>query len=411
MRAMERTARPPFAGRRVLLGVTGGIAAYKSIFLARELTLAGATVDVVLTESALEFVRPLTFESLTGREAYSQMYTAGDPLLHIRLAREADVVVVAPATANFIARAAAGMANDLLSATLLATPAPVLVCPAMNDRMYEHPATRANIEALGRIGYHIFGPAEGALAWGEGSGAGRMEEPEDILPEIGVLLTPASPLRDRRVIVTAGPTREAIDPVRFIGNRSSGRMGFSIAAAARRYGGRVTLITGPTSLPTPAGVERVDIESAAGMYVAVAEALPDADVLIMAAAVADFRPARPAEEKIKKETNAPPAIELVRTEDVLLATRELRPPGAVIVGFALETEDPVENGRRKLKAKELDLIVVNDAREAGAGFEVDTNRVTLVDRFGTTEELPLLTKDEVADRICHRVFDLLRTDR
>lgn len=408
---MERTARPPFAGRRVLLGVTGGIAAYKSIFLARELTLAGATVDVVLTESALEFVRPLTFESLTGREAYSQMYTAGDPLLHIRLAREADVVVVAPATANFIARAAAGMANDLLSATLLATPAPVLVCPAMNDRMYEHPATRANIEALGRIGYHIFGPAEGALAWGEGSGAGRMEEPEDILPEIGVLLTPASPLRDRRVIVTAGPTREAIDPVRFIGNRSSGRMGFSIAAAARRYGGRVTLITGPTSLPTPAGVERVDIESAAGMYVAVAEALPDADVLIMAAAVADFRPARPAEEKIKKETNAPPAIELVRTEDVLLATRELRPPGAVIVGFALETEDPVENGRRKLKAKELDLIVVNDAREAGAGFEVDTNRVTLVDRFGTTEELPLLTKDEVADRICHRVFDLLRTDR
>jgi phosphopantothenoylcysteine decarboxylase/phosphopantothenate--cysteine ligase len=412
MHPTERVARPPFAGRRVVLGVTGGIAAFKAIGLSRDLALAGAAVDVVLTPGALEFVRPLSFESLTGRDVFTGMYGAGDPLLHIRLAQEADLVIVAPATANFIARAAAGMADDLLTAVLLATSAPVLLCPAMNDRMYVHPQTCANLERLGQIGYEMIGPAEGLLAWGEGTGRGRMEEPSTILAEASRLLTGRSPLTGCTVLVTAGPTREPIDPVRFIGNRSSGRMGFAVAATARRYGGEVTLIAGPSALDTPAGARRIDVETAAQMHEAVEANLPDADVFVMAAAVADFRPATVAAEKIKKATvEESPRIELERTADVLLATRSSRKPGAIIVGFALETENDLENGRQKLVDKELDLLVVNSAREAGAGFEVPTNRVTIVDRAGSTAELPLLSKDEVSERIFQRVFDLIEIGR
>lgn len=411
MRVPERVARPPFAGRRILLGVTGGIAAYKAVALARELALAGSSVDVVLTAGALEFVRPLTFEAVTGRPAYTSMYSSGDPLLHIRLAREVDLVIVAPATADFMARAAAGMADDLLTAVLLATTAPVLVCPAMNDRMYAHRRTEANGAELSRIGYHLFGPAEGSLAWGEGSGRGRMEEPDRILDEAARFLAPTSPLEGLSVLVTAGPTREPIDPVRFIGNRSSGRMGFALAMVARRYGSNVTLVTGPTSLPTPAGIERVDVETAGEMLKAVSSRIPDADVVVMAAAVADFRPREVAAEKIKKERSEPPAIVLERTPDILLETRTGRKPGAIVVGFALESETPVENGRRKLSEKDLDIVVVNDVREPGAAFEVSTNRVTILDRNGTAEDLPLLSKEEVADRILHRVCDLLGGDR
>jgi phosphopantothenoylcysteine decarboxylase / phosphopantothenate---cysteine ligase len=402
-----RAARSPFAGRRIILGVTGGIAAYKSIGLARDLALAGAEVDVVLTEGATHFVLPLSFEALTGRPVHTGMYGPGDPLLHIRLAREADLVIVAPATADFIARGAAGMANDLLVTILLATPAPVMLCPAMNDRMYAHPLAHANVERLRSIGYRFCGPEEGQLAWGEGEGKGRMAEPETILDEAARLLGQISELTGRRVLVTAGPTREAIDPVRFIGNRSSGRMGFALASAAWEAGAEVTLISGPTSLPTPTGIRRVDVESAEEMRAAVIEALPQADVLIMAAAVADFRPARAAEQKIKKESGPPDAIELERTVDILSATREVRMPGAVIVGFALETERPLEHGARKLADKDLDLVVVNDALEPGAGFEVDTNRVTLLYRGGEVEELPMLAKDEVARRIVERVSGLL----
>jgi len=406
MAVPARVARAPFSGRRVLLGVTGGIAAYKSISLARELTLAGSAVDVVLTAGAREFVQPLSFEALTGRPCLGDMYAPGDPLVHIRLARDSDLVLVAPATANFLARAAAGMADDLLTAVLLATRAQVLVCPAMNDRMWAHPATRRNVDMIRSFGYRVAGPASGALAWGEGEGEGRMLEPETILDHAARCLHGDGPLSGRRVLVTAGPTWEAIDPVRFIGNRSSGRMGFALAEAAWRAGAEVELVTGPSSLETPTGVRRVEIRSAEDMRAAVEDLLPSADVLVLAAAVADFRPALVAAQKIKKEGTVP-RIDLEPTRDVLRSTVDARREGAVIVGFALETENPVENGRRKLESKKLDLLVVNDATEAGAGFEVDTNRVTILDRMGATEELPLLAKSEVADRILSRVAELL----
>jgi phosphopantothenoylcysteine decarboxylase/phosphopantothenate--cysteine ligase len=395
----------------VLLGVTGGIAAYKAVQLARDLTLAGATVDVVLTAGAQEFVRPLTFEALTGRAAHASLYPAGDPNLHVRLAREADLVLVAPATANFMARAAAGMADDLLSAILLATAAPVVLCPAMNDRMYAHPASAANRARLLEIGYALAGPGVGPLAWGEGEGPGRMLEPGEILAHAGRALEGETPLSGRRVVVTAGPTREAIDPVRYVGNRSSGRMGYEVAAAAWRRGAEVLLVTGPSHLPPPIGVEVARVESAEEMRAAVEAALPSADVLVMAAAVADFRPADPAGEKLKKESGGVPELRLERTDDVLAATRALRPAGSVVVGFALETKDAVDNGRRKLEAKGLDLLVVNDAREPGAGFEVATNRVTFLQPGRDDEALPLMPKSEVADRILDRVVELAEAKR
>jgi phosphopantothenoylcysteine decarboxylase / phosphopantothenate---cysteine ligase len=390
------------------LGVTGGIAAYKSILLARELTLAGARVPVVLTTAALEFVTPLSFEALTGQPVHSRMYTPGDPLLHIRLAREADLVVIAPATANFIARAAAGSADDLLAAILLATGAPVLVAPAMNDRMYAHPQTQANLARLQQLGYTLSGPDEGPLAFGEGEGKGRMLEPAVILDEIARALTGSSPLDGKRVLVTAGPTREPIDPVRFLGNRSSGRMGFAVAREAYFRGADVVLVTGPSDLPTPTGVRRLEIETASQMAETVGRELPSADVLVMAAAVADFAPAEPAAEKIKKERSTPSAIALARTPDILRETFGMRRAGAVVVGFALETERHLENARRKLLDKKLDLLVLNDAREPGAGFEVETNRVTLLDAQGGVADLPLLSKAEVAGAILDRVADLLR---
>jgi len=407
----ERAPRRPFAGRRVLLGVTGGIAAYKAVQLARDLTLAGAAVDVVLTAGAHEFVRPLTFEALTGRAAHASLYPAGDPNLHVRLAREAELVLVAPATANFMARAAAGMADDLLSAILLATPAPVVLCPAMNDRMYAHPASASNRARLLEIGYALAGPGVGPLAWGEGEGPGRMLEPGEILAHAGRALEGATPLSGRRVVVTAGPTREAIDPVRYVGNRSSGRMGYEVAAAAWRRGAEVLLVSGPSHLPSPVGVEVARVESAGEMRAAVEAALPSADVLVMAAAVADFRPADPAGEKLKKEAGGVPELRLERTADVLASTRELRPAGCVVVGFALETRDAVDNGRRKLEAKGLDLLVVNDAREPGAGFEVATNRVTFLRPGRDDEALPLMPKSEVADHILDRVADIAAAKR
>jgi phosphopantothenoylcysteine decarboxylase/phosphopantothenate--cysteine ligase len=402
-----RAPRRPFEGRRVVLGVTGGIAAYKAAQLARDLTLAGAAVDVIMTEGALQFVQPLTFEALTGRAVHTRLHLPGEPLLHIRLAKEAELVVVAPATANFLARAAAGMADDLLSAVLLATPAPVLLAPAMNDRMYAHAQTQANLAALLANGYSVAGPGAGPLAWGEGEGPGRMLEPEEILAHCGRVLEGDQPLRNRRVLVTAGPTREPIDPVRFIGNRSSGRMGYALAASAWRRGAQVCLVSGPTSLAPPVGVELVRVETAEEMREAVAARLPTSDTLVMAAAVADFRPASPAGEKLKKSAGAVPGLLLEPTADVLRSTRDLRPGGCVVVGFALETESAVENGRAKLRDKGLDLLVVNDAREPGAGFEVRTNRVTILHRDGSEADLPLLTKEQVADEILDRVELLL----
>jgi phosphopantothenoylcysteine decarboxylase/phosphopantothenate--cysteine ligase len=395
----------------VLLGVCGGIAAYTAVQLARDLALAGARVEVVLTAGAQEFIRPLSFAALSGGAVHTSLYPPDDPNLHIRLAREAELVLVAPATANFMARAAAGMADDLLSAVLLATAAPVLLAPAMNDRMYAHPATQANLARLEELGYRLAGPGVGPLAWGEGEGPGRMLEPEELLAHAGRALEPAGALAGLRVLVTAGPTREAIDPVRYLGNRSSGKMGYALAAAAWRRGARVTLVSGPTRLEVPPGVERVAVESAEEMRQAVAAALPSAQVLVMAAAVADFRPARAATEKLKKEAGGVPELVLEKTADILADTRPLRPAGCVVVGFALETVNAVAHGRAKLEAKGLDLLVVNDAREAGAGFEVDTNRVTLLEPGRDDEVLPLLSKAAVADHILDRVEALAAARR
>ena len=394
----------PFDGRTVLLGVTGGIASYKSAWLARLLTKAGASVDTVLTRSATEFVSTITFEALTGRTAHTGLFDSGRALEHIKLARAADAIVVAPATADFLARAAGGQANDLLTAVLLATKAPVLLVPAMNDHMWAHPQTQANVTRLRDIGYRVLNPDEGALAAGEGEGPGRMPEPETIFAYVARLLESngSSTLAGRRVVVTAGPTHEAIDPVRFISNHSSGKMGVALASSAWRRGADVCLVAGPLSVAAPTGPAIRRVDTTEQMARAVGELAPVADVLIMAAAPADFRPATVATSKIKKGKTAP-VLAMENTTDILRATLERRKKNAIVVGFALETDDAVANGRKKLEDKSLDLIVVNDATEAGAGFGVDTNRVTLIDRAGAEEVLPLLSKADVADAILDRV--------
>ncbi len=392
----------PFDSQRVLLGVTGGIASYKTAWLARLLTQAGAEVDVVLTRSAREFVGEVTFEALTGRPVHTALIAPGHALDHIALARRAQVVVVAPATADFLARAAGGHADDLLAACLLATTAPVLLVPAMNDRMWAHPQVQRNVEAARALGYHILPPDDGALAVGEGSGPGRMPEPETIMAHVGRLIEARGALHGRRVLVTAGPTREPVDPVRFLSNRSSGRMGVEIAAAAWRRGADVTLIAGPLEVPVPAGVTVVDVETTSDMRDAVASALPHADVLVMAAAPADFTVAAPAAVKLKK-ASASATLALAHTDDILVATRPHRQAHAIVVGFALETGDAMREGHRKRVDKAMDFIVVNDATEPGAGFAVETNRVTIIGPDSREEPLPLLSKRAVADEILDRV--------
>jgi phosphopantothenoylcysteine decarboxylase/phosphopantothenate--cysteine ligase len=393
------------AGRHVVLGVSGGIASYKACVVARRLTEAGASVDVVMTAAATEFVRPLVFEALTGRPVGVSLWEAGRALDHIRLGKEPDLVVVAPATARLLARAAQGIADDLLTSLLLARRAPLLLCPAMNDQMFRHPETARNLTVLRERGAHVLGPATGPLARGEGDGPGRMVEPEEIVAHVERLLRSGSPFAGKRVVVTAGATREALDPVRVVTNRSSGRMGFALARAAWLRGAEVTLIAGPTALPAPIGPEVVRVESTADLAAAVAAALPKADVLLMAAAPADFRPARREEGKTPRGEGAL-ALTLEPTPDILLATRERRKKGAVIVGFALETGAAVAKARAKLRAKHLDLVVANDATEPGAGPEVPTNRVTLVSAAGETA-LPLQSKDEVAEAVLDRVAKLL----
>ena len=397
----------PYAGRRIVLGVTGGIASYKTGWLARLLTAAGAEVDVVMTRSATEFVGPVTFEALTGRPVHTDLFESGRALDHIALARNAAAVVVAPATADFLARVAHGFADDLLTACLLATQAPVLLVPAMNDRMWANRQTQQNVQHLRELGHHVVEPDEGPLAAGEGSGPGRMPEPETILAHVGRVLEADGAFRGRRVLVTAGPTREPVDPVRFLSNRSSGKMGVAIASAAWRRGADVSLVAGPLEIGVPPGIAVTTVETTAEMARAVREALPRADALVMAAAPADFTPASPAAKKIKK-TDRPAAIALAPTLDILKSTSDARPPHAIVVGFALETGNALAGGREKLAAKDLDLVVVNDADEPGAGFAVDTNRVTIVHRDGRTEPLGLMPKVDVADAILDRVEALLR---
>ena len=397
----------PFDNQRVLLGVTGGIAAYKSAWLARLLTQAGAEVDVVLTRAASEFIGAITFEALTGRPVLTSLIEPGHALDHIKLARAAHVVVVAPATADFLARAVGGHADDLLSACLLAATAPVLMVPAMNDRMWAHAQTQRNVQSARELGYHVLFPDEGNLAVGEGHGPGRMPEPEAIVAHVGQLLESSTALRGKRVVVTAGPTREAVDPVRFLSNNSSGRMGVEIAAAAWRRGAQVTLVAGPLEVPVPVGVEVVHVMSTSDMQLAVNGVLPEADVLVMAAAPADFTAAVPATHKIKKH-QASDTLQLARTPDILKTTIASRKAGAVIVGFALETGNAIAEGQRKLKEKAMDLVVVNDATEAGAGFGHETNRVTFIGRTGEPLVLPLMAKRAVAEAIIDRVELLLK---
>lgn len=409
MARAELAPRRPWKGRRILLGVTGGIAAYKSIQLARDLTRLGAAVDVVLTHGAQQFVAPLSFEGVTGRPALTDLFSAEGAALHVRLGREVDAVCVAPATADFLARASQGRADDLLCTSLLATRAPVVVCPAMNDKMFAHPQVQENLAHLREaLGYAIAGPAEGALAAGEGEGPGRMLEPHEIVEHVGRALGPDEAFVARRVLVTGGPTREALDPVRYIGNRSSGRMGYAIAQAAWRRGAEVVLVSGPSPLEPPVGVELLTVESATEMRDAVAEHIAEADLTVFAAAVADYRPSSPESGKIKKdEAGDEMILSLAANPDIARETGGARKPGSIVVGFALETDDLLANARKKLDAKKLDVIVANDATEEGAGFDVPTNRVTLLVRGRDPEQLPLMSKDEVAEELLDRVRLLL----
>lgn len=393
------------SGRRVVLGVSGGIASYKACIVARRLTEAGVEVDTILTLSAAEFVRPVTFAALTGRVVLTSLWERGQALAHVELARDAQLVVVAPATANLLARAAQGMADDLLTALLLARTGPVLVAPAMNDRMFAHPATQANLKVLKGRGWTVVGPDIGALAEGPSELPGRMVEPETILAHAERLLRGTDgKLAGRRVVVTAGPTREALDPVRVFTNRSSGRMGYALAAAAFARGADVRLISGPTQLTPPPGVETLRVDSTQELEAAVARSLKGADVLVMAAAPADFRPRSQSRTKRSRGDGAV-TLDFDPTTDILESTHKRRAK-CVTVGFALETGDGLARARDKLARKGVSLLVVNRADQPDAGAEVETNRVTLLSGKGTTQ-LPLLSKPDVAERILDAVEELL----
>ena len=363
-------------GKHILLGVTGGIAAYKSADLVRRLRERGAEVQVAMTSAAREFVGPITFQALSGRPVRIDLWdsAAEAAMGHIELARWAELVLIAPASADFLARLAGGKADDLLATLCLATEAPIAVAPAMNRIMWGNAATAANVALLRQRGVHVLGPAEGAQACGE-VGEGRMLEPQDLADRIAELLPRDGPLRGRRVLITAGPTRERIDPVRFISNRSSGKMGFAVAQAAREAGAEVVLVTGPVALPTPPGVRRVDVESAEAMLAAVQREVEQANIFISTAAVADYRPASPAEQKIKK-TSDRLHLDMERTVDVL-ATVAARPERPFVVGFAAETESVEQNARGKLLKKNLDMIAANEVGHT-KGFDCEDNHLVVL---------------------------------
>jgi len=391
-----------WSGRHVVVGVSGGIACYKSCYLVRRLTEAGARVDVVLTPGAAEFVRPVTFEALSGRPVLTSLWEPGRALAHVRLGQEADLLIVAPATAHLIARMANGLADELLTSVLLAATRPVLLAPAMNDVMFAAPATQRNLGLLRERGIAIVGPEVGPLAEGPSDQAGRMSEPDTILHHAARLLKRGGRLTGKHVVVTAGPTREGLDPVRVLTNPSSGKMGFHLAQAAWHRGATVHLIAGPSAVAPPVGPTLQRIETTEALERAVGTALPGADVLIMAAAPADYRPSQKLEGKRPRAEGAV-TIDLEPTTDILVATRALRRPGSLIVGFALETGGAETKALDKLARKDLDLIVVNDALDPDAGFEVDTNRVIILDRDGGRWEVPLAGKDVIAEQILDRV--------
>jgi phosphopantothenoylcysteine decarboxylase / phosphopantothenate---cysteine ligase len=392
--------RSPLAGRRVVLGVTGGIAAYKAVEVCRRLVDAGAHVVPVLTEGATRFVGEVTFSALASEPVQTSLWSEADPIPHTRLGRSADVVVVCPATARLLGAYAAGISDDLLTATLLATRAPVVVCPAMHTEMWEHPAVQDNLRVLAGRGAHIVPPDEGRLAGGD-VGAGRLAEPATVVAAIESVLTPDD-LAGLDVLVTAGGTREPIDPVRFIGNRSSGKQGHAIATEAAARGAKVTLVT-TVERPVAAGVDVIRVATAAEMETAVLGRSDSADVVVMAAAVADFRPEAPAGGKFKKD-DGPPEVRLVPTADILGRLLERRRPGQTLVGFAAETDDVEANAAAKLARKPVDLLVVNDVSVPGAGFESDTNEVRIMSPSGATEQVDRRDKRAVARAVLDAVI-------
>jgi phosphopantothenoylcysteine decarboxylase / phosphopantothenate---cysteine ligase len=400
-------------GRRVLLGVTGGVAAYKSAYLARLLVAAGADVQAVMTPAATSFVSPDTFAALTRRAVHSDVFERPEAVLHVRLAHEAEVAIVAPATANVLAKLALGLADDLLTSTLLEAICPLVVAPAMHAGMWEHPATRANVRTLEGRGVTIVGPGTGPLAAGD-EGVGRMAEPEEIVRALERRLVGEGPerrgrdLEGVRILVTAGPTHEAIDPVRYLGNRSTGKMGFAIAAGASRRGAAVTLVSGPVALADPPGVQVIRVETAEEMAREVLARYPAVDGVVMAAAVSDWRPQAKANTKLKKESG-PPRMVLEPTPDILAALGKQK-EGQVLIGFAAETGDVETEAMRKLSEKNLDLVVANEVGRPGTGFASDTNRAGIYAKTGDDAPLREWAKEELAEAICDRLVLLLRSE-
>lgn len=394
-------------GKNIVLGVCGGIAAYKIVELASRLTKAGATVSVVMTQAATEFVTPLTFREITGQPVIVSMWDEPKRwnIEHIALAQRADLFVIAPATANMIAKMAHGIADDMLSTTLLATEAPILVVPAMNDKMFLHLATQKNIEKLREFGYQILDPATGHMACGT-FGPGRLPEPVCIFEEAKSILQSKQDLVGQRFLITAGGTREAIDPVRYIGNRSSGKMGVALAKMAKERGAEVHLIVGALSVPVPGGIEITTVENTDEMREAVLRSLPASTVVIKAAAVADYRVISPEAQKIKKNSELL-TLELTKNPDILAEIGRLK-TNQVVVGFAAETQDLIQNAQKKLKSKNADLIVANDVSQAGSTFNSDTNHVKILNRTGEVLELPLLSKEDTANQILDQIALLLK---
>jgi phosphopantothenoylcysteine decarboxylase/phosphopantothenate--cysteine ligase len=397
-----------FQGKKIVLGVTGGIAAYKAVELLRLLMCAGAQVQVVMTKSAQEFVSPLTFHTLSGEPVRTALFGRGaDPLEHISLAQAVDALVIAPATANCIGKMAAGIGDDILTTLILAATRPILVCPAMNVKMYENPVVQKNLDLLRQRGFNIVEPDTGEMACGA-YGSGRLPEPAAIVEALASLLSPKD-LEGYQILVSAGPTHEDLDPVRFLTNRSTGKMGYALARMAQRRGAAVCLVSGPSALASPQGVERLLVRSALEMQQALATRFTQSDALIMSAAVSDYRPAGFAEQKIKRGEKEM-LVKLTHNPDILKSLGALK-TRQVMVGFAAETLDIVQHAQLKLEQKNLDLIVANDVSAEDSGFAVDTNRVTLIHRSGEAESLPLLSKDEVADRVLDRVAALLAKHR
>lgn len=392
-------------GKTVLLGVTGGIAAYKSASLASMLVKAGAEVRVLMTENAKNFINPITFESLTGHKCVSDTFDRNFEFQveHIALAKKADIVMIAPATANVIAKLAHGIADDMLTTTVLACRCPKLIAPAMNTAMYENPVTQDNMKLLVKYGMEIIEPASGYLACGD-TGAGKMPEPETLMEYIYRYLAFPKDMDGMKVMITAGPTQEAVDPVRYITNHSSGKMGYSIARVCMLRGADVTLVTGKTALRPPMFVKTVPIVSAKDMYEAVISESDDMDIIIKAAAVADYRPRNVASEKVKKSGDHM-SIELERTDDILKYLGEHKREGQFLCGFSMETENMIENSKKKLEKKKLDMIVANNLKVQGAGFGTDTNIVTLITK-DTIAELPIMGKEEVASYLLDKIMEM-----